>query len=708
MTVVRVQVLPKYADFETLLDYQLPSGLEVRPGYLLSVPLGNRRVEALAVELMAESPFPNLKPVAAVLDDSCPLSKAQVELAYWLSARAASPLAGVLQVMLPPKGAGELETRWHLAQGFEDGSNLTEKQGKVAEYMQGRRAMLQSEIATALNISTAPIKALIKKEILKPIQEIPAFLEWEEDGVAELTADQVRVVEEARGHCLLHGVTGSGKTEVYIRLARRTLAAGKQVLVLVPEIALTAQLLARFRMAFGTDVAILHSGLRNSVRREYWRRIADGPARIVIGTRSAVFAPLRKLGLVVMDEEHEPSYKQEETPRYHARDVAVYLARQFGADLVLGSATPSLESWQAVARGHLKLLDLPRRIFDVRPVSYSLVDMRKELGLGNRSIFSLELKTALGEVLARGEQAILFLNRRGLAPTVLCRRCGFRFGCGGCSTTLTLHRDKTLRCHHCGFKRELPVVCPQCRGHFLRELGLGTQRLEQELLKGFPGCKVLRLDRDTAASAQNREQALVSFHRREADILVGTQMVAKGLDFPHVTLVGVMLADLSLAVADFRAAERTFQLVTQAAGRTGRGGRLGRVVIQSYNPEHYSLQYALKGDYQGFARRELALRQVGKMPPFASLSRVVVSSIVAPPEKELQRVVADLTELKEFDIISWGPAPMERHKGRYRLHVLISHNGSHQVREKLNVLRQEWTKLGDVRVTLDNDPYNFM
>lgn len=708
MTVVRVQVLPQFADFETLLDYSLPPGLEVRPGYLLSVPLGNRRVEALAVELAAESSYPNLKPLAAVLDDSCPLSKEQVELARWLCARAASPLAGVLQAMLPPKGAGDLETRWVLAEEIGEGRKLSEKQAMVAEYMQGRGALLQAEIAAALNITTAPIRALIKKDILKPIQELPALLEWEQEEVAELSPDQVRVVEEARGNCLLHGVTGSGKTEVYIRLARRTLAAGKQVLVLVPEIALTAQLLARFRMAFGTDVAILHSGLRGSVRREYWRRIAQGSAKIVVGTRSAVFAPLGNLGLVIMDEEHEPSYKQEETPRYHARDVAVYMARRSGADLVLGSATPSLESWQAVARGHLKLLELPRRIFEVRPVSFSLVDMRKELGLGNRSIFSMELSTALREVLDRGEQAILFLNRRGLAPTVLCRRCGFRFGCGGCSTTLTLHRDKSLRCHHCGFKRELPALCPQCRGDYLKELGLGTQRLEQELLQGFPGCKVLRLDRDTAASAQNREQALISFHRREADILVGTQMVAKGLDFPHVTLVGIVLADLSLAVADFRAAERTFQLVTQAAGRTGRGGRRGRVVIQSYNPEHYSLQYALKGDFHGFARRELALRQAGKMPPFASLSRVVVSSIVAPPERELQRVVADLTELKEFGIISWGPAPMERHKGRYRLQVLISHNGSHQVREQLNALRQEWTKLGDVRVTLDNDPYNFM
>lgn len=713
MLYARVATSAKKADVDMLLDYQL-SPLSGAPGNRVLVPLGNRKVEGIIVQVVSHTDVEKIKSVEKILDDTR-LEPPMMDLAHWLTERAGCSLAAVLFAMLPPR-------RKPLPMGLKLAAppgELPAKQLAVARLMSDGVARTKAEISRELGISSSPVDALAAKDILvkAPLATSVDFPGWELDVVEYLTARQDQVLTDilqatdnlARpGNFLLHGVAGSGKTEVYIRLTQQALASQGQVLMLVPEIALTAQLVARFRAAFGEKVAVLHSGLEDRVRADFWRGIAKGDFPVVVGTRSAVFAPLTRLRLVVLDEEHEPAYKQEETPRYHARDVALYRAKKEQATLLMGSATPSLESMYQAKKGNFQLLKLPERIFR-RHLETSLVDMREELQAGNRSVVSRELRDSLDQTLARGEQAILFLNRRGLAPTVLCRNCGFRYTCSQCSTGLTLHSSNLLRCHYCDRSIVLSKTCPQCGSSYLKKLGQGTQKLEEVLSEFYPGHSVLRLDSDSAASALARERLLQRFYRCEANILVGTQMIAKGLDFPNVTLVGVILADLSLAMADFRSAERTFQLVTQAAGRAGRAEKQGRVIIQTYQPEHYSLRFALEEDYEGFYAYETKLRQRAGLPPYSKLARIVISS---PRQQNLQRqkdhIIEELTSLSDWEIIYSGSPPFEMLKGSYRWHILLRQPQCRQDFSRLNEIRQQVKKVAEVRVMFDYNPVNLM
>ncbi len=545
------------------------------------------------------------------------------------------------------------------------------------------------------------------------------------DVPPELSPLQARVVGPitdaiaARAHAvfLLHGVTGSGKTELYLRAIARALRKGRQALVLVPEIALTAQLVRRFAARFGEQVVVLHSGLSLGERYDTWRRLRRAEARVVVGSRSAVFAPLPELGLIVVDEEHEPSYKHEEGVRYHARDVALELAALTDSVVVLGSATPSIESYQRARDGAYVLLELPERVarkaggfvaqaIPLPPVQ--IVDMRVELQQGNRSIFSRALQRALADVLEERQQALLFLNRRGTAAFVMCRDCGYVVGCPRCSGPLTVHHvgDETqptqsspsagfdlLRCHTCGHRELAPSICPQCWSARIRHFGVGTQRVVADVQALLPEARVLRWDRDVTGRKGAHDRLLQMFLNHEADVVVGTQMIAKGLDLPLVTLVGVISADTGLHMPDFRAGERAFQLMAQVAGRAGRRDLGGEVIIQSYTPEHYALRAAAEHDYRSFFREEIAFRREAHYPPFTQLVRFVASgtnaaSVQANAEALAERIHAAIERLSLPDTAVIGPAPafMERVRGRFRWHVLVRAPNVHPLLDELGTL----------------------
>ncbi len=481
---------------------------------------------------------------------------------------------------------------------------------------------------------------------------------------------------------LLHGVTGSGKTEVYMRAMAEAVALGRRGIVLVPEIALTPQTIGRFASRFPGRVAVMHSELSPGERFDEWQRIREGAFDVVIGPRSALFAPQPDLGLIVIDEEHEWTYKDEEhVPRYHAREVAIKLAELTGAVLILGSATPDLESYHRAETGRYQLLKLPQRI-TVRGESplpeVELVDMREELKSGNRSIFSQSLRQAISETLAAGEQAIIFLNRRGTSTFVQCRNCGFVMRCHSCDLPLTYHaREEKLVCHQCGYRRTTPALCPQCWSRRIRYLGLGTERVEEEVNRVFPKARTLRWDRDVTRGKNSHERILNAFLAHEADILIGTQMVAKGLDLPLVTLVGIILADTTLHLPDIRAGERTFQLLSQVAGRAGRGASPGRVVVQTYDPEHYAIAAGAKHDYASFYQQEIGLRRQHNQPPFIRLVSLVhmhtnLESCRRGAEKMFQRLT-EKKSLEGLDVELLGPSPMffGRIRGRYRWQIVL-------------------------------------
>ena len=504
-------------------------------------------------------------------------------------------------------------------------------------------------------------------------------------NVAQQAAfDALRPAIEARRFeaFLLHGVTGSGKTEVYLNAIDATLATGRSAILMVPEIALTPAMAGQFFSRFGDRVAILHSAFSDAERADQWRRIRAGQARVVVGTRSGVFAPVQNLGLIVVDEEHDQSYKQEETPRYHGRDVAVVRARAAGACIVLGSATPSLESRYNAERGKYTLLEITARVEDRPMPKVEIVDMRQEfLETRQQNIFSRALVSATEERLQSGEQTMLLLNRRGFASFVTCRACGMRVECENCSLTLTFHkRDRRLLCHMCNFARRVPATCPACQSEHIYFVGTGSEKVEEELHRAFPNARIARLDRDTAQGKRQFETILERFRERAADILVGTQMIAKGHDIPNVTFVGVVSADIGLGTPDFRAAERTFQLLTQVAGRAGRGHLPGTVLLQTLNPDHYAVRLAAAQDYASFYAKELQFRRYLSYPPFSAVANILVR---AAKQEDALRMSTELghflTPAPEKTRIA-GPAeaPVVRIKAEYRYQFLVK-SGSRTV-----------------------------
>jgi primosomal protein N' (replication factor Y) (superfamily II helicase) len=535
----------------------------------------------------------------------------------------------------------------------------------------------------------------------------------------ELMGEQKAALEEikrrldARKHhvALLYGVTGSGKTEVYLRAIAECRRRNRTALVLVPEIALTAQVVDSFRSRIGDKVAVLHSGLSAGERRDEWQRIGRGEADVVVGARSAIFAPLDGVGLVVVDEEHEGSYKQDSpAPRYHARDVAIARARATEALVLLGSATPAVETFHRAQTGVYGFLPLRERALSRPLPKVEVVDLREGFKKGQPRLFAPILTDAIGERLSKGEQTILFLNRRGFAMFLICRDCGYTTRCPSCDVSLTFHQRAALCvCHHCGYELPAPAQCPSCEGNRLKPFGVGTEKIEEEVRKAFPGARVIRMDRDTTTHKNAHLTMLRQFRAGEADILIGTQMVAKGLDFANVTLVGVISADTALNMPDFRASERAFQLLTQVAGRAGRGRKPGEVIVQSFNPEHESIAAAAHHDYEAFFTREIEYRRELGYPPFSHLANVVCQDEDArAPERRLRKLAERLEDVEGIRLLGPAQCPLGRLKNRWRWHILLKAESSEALRSALRRAFSLLTSTDRFGITVDIDPLSLL
>lgn len=581
--------------------------------------------------------------------------------------------------------------------------NLAELEGKVLRASEAARSLARRGVVT---LRTEPVR-MLSGPVRAPHQLNPH---------QQAAFEQIHAAVEARQFkaFLLQGVTGSGKTEVYLKAIESVLATGRNALLLVPEIALTPAVAGQFFDRFGDGVAILHSAFNDAERADQWRRIRTGVARVVVGTRSGIFAPVQNLGLIIVDEEHDASYKQQETPRYHGRDVAVVRAQAEGAVVVLGSATPSLESRFNVERGKYVLVELPERIENRPMPEVHLIDMRMEfLETRKQATFSRPLVDAIQSRLESGEQAMLLLNRRGFSSFVACRACGERVQCVNCAVTLTFHRrDRRMLCHYCNYAEKVPAKCPKCDSEYLQFIGTGSERVEEELHRDFPQARVARLDRDTVTGKRQFETILHEFREGNYDLLVGTQMIAKGHDIPNVTLVGIVNADIGLGLPDFRAAERTFQLLTQAAGRAGRGQIPGIVLLQTLNPDHYAVRLASQQNYAGFYEKEIQFRRAMRYPPFAAMANLLVRS---PKQEDALRMSAEISRLltpapENVKVLGPAEAPVPRLKNEFRYQLLIKAASRKGLNELLNQIRNFGAdrKFPATALVIDVDPISLL
>jgi len=693
-------------------SYLIPEGMNVCPGMRVLVPLGRRQVDGFVVDIIpseqADVPPEKLKPIIKYLDEYPALLPPLMELAQEIALECHCPLSETLRLMLPAAmRTGRIQLKRmpcaKLAEGVDalkeaESQRRSPKRATLLRLLSDGEAKTVADLSQLVNAPRDALKALEKAGLVR-LFEREIFRapdgadEIQPTSAPPLTGDQLDALDTmlpslkaGKGAFLLHGVTGSGKTEVYLAMVRETLAMGKSAIILVPEIALTPQMVRWFRSRFGPETAVLHSRLTDGQRYDEWRRIRLGHARVVVGARSAIFAPLENLGLIVIDEEHEQTYLSDKHPRYDARRIALSRAKREGAAVILSSATPSILSFAMARRGDYTLVEMPHRVQNRPLPEVTIVDMRKELEGGNRSIFSRLLIQKLTECLENGQQAMLFLNRRGYNTFVSCRSCGYVVKCEQCDISMTLHREngddgpQELRCHMCGNVAEPPDVCPECGSKYIRYFGSGTQRVEEEMHKLFPHVKTVRMDIDTTRERDAHAKLLGQFGSGEAQVLIGTQMIAKGLDFPKVTLVGVVAADMTLNLPDYRAPERTFQLITQVAGRAGRAQQPGEVIVQTYKPEDACINAAAAQDYRAFFEMEFARRRAGLYPPFTLLARLLVES---PREMDAQMTCEQLyntlqtyllshpQQKKRTLMIRSDAAPVKRIRGQFRYHVLL-------------------------------------
>lgn len=705
--------------------YRVPPALSerLRLGVTVLVPFGPRpKVSGYVVAYPSVAPQGACRDLIAVLDQGV-LPPALQELLQWVADYYVCSVAQVYQMALPRGStSGAVKEKTQLFATLSGGlaADLSSRQSQVLEVLSshGGQMTLKDLVRTA---KTSPdlLRALETKGAIaiasmrvwrRPDAPLPDPADCPEPTAEQTMAIQAITQGPPGDVFLLHGVTGSGKTEVYLRTIADTLAKGQQALVLVPEIALTPQTVARFSSRFGNRVAVLHSALGEGERYDEWERLRTGEARVGIGARSAIFAPVSNLGLIILDEEHEGSYKQDTAPRYHARHVALKRGELEGARILLGSATPSVESFQRARSGDYHLLTLSTRIHDRPLPPVEVVDMRAELEAGHRSIFSRAMKEAMCVNLEHGEQTILLINRRGYATFVLCRSCGEAVRCPSCSVSLTYHRtQETLRCHYCDHREPMPKRCPSCQSPYIKHFGAGSQQVAEAAAQLLPEARILRLDRDATSRKDDHRRILESFAKGEADILVGTQMVAKGLDLPRVTLVGIMAADSALNLPDFRSAERTFQLLTQVAGRAGRGKLPGRVVLQTYAPEHSSIQLAQHHDYAGFFENEIMDREALNYPPFVQLINLMVSA----PEFEPAWAVAyalstALTGHAGLTVLGPAEAAIAQIRGRYRVQLLLKTTELAESRQQLRDAVRAIDRPSNVRLAIDVDPVSLL
>ncbi len=709
-----------HSEVDKIFEYRAVDG--VKEGCRVKVPFGHKVIDGYVMRLKEGSDFDpaRLKPIAAVVDEA--LTPECLQLAEQLSARYRCPKAIVLRLFLPAemrRGAvHEKFTRIVEVQSASaDIPARAKAQAAAYAYVTEKGACGYTELCD--KFGRAAVNALLEKGIFSERRErafrnpygdaaasfVPRTLTPAQQEAAEAIAASQKTVQ------LLHGVTGSGKTEIYLTLIAKALEEGKTAIFLVPEISLTPQMLSQLRARFGRQAAILHSGLSAGEKFDEWWRLRTGEAKIAIGARSAVFAPVENVGVIVIDEEHDGSYSSEQNPRYNTAEVALARARHNGCKLILGSATPSVETYLKAVRGEYELLELPGRI-NRRPMPHiEMADMRREVRRGNNSAFSAALREELEKCLQSGNQAIIFLNRRGYAQSVVCRECGAVVKCAQCDVPLTYHSEEgCLKCHYCGTSYHMLSACPECGGVHLNYRGTGTQKVVGELQKLFPSARILRMDIDTTGGKEGHYKILKKFAAREADILVGTQMVAKGHDFPAVTLVGILDADMSLHFSDYRSGERTFQLVTQVAGRCGRAEDTGTVILQTYDPENYILRFAADYDYKGFFRHEIDLRKSTAFPPFAKIVRVM---IVGEDEKKALEVLKEVYfSLKEvfdaardqFLFFNKMKSPVKKIQNKHRYQVLMRLTGDALLPQIYERALSKTTR--DVNVYVEENPGN--
>lgn len=723
-----------------VFDYQIPDFLNVKVGSRVCVPFGNKKeLEEGIVVKIKEKTEVKTKEIASLQKEQ--IDDDYIELSKWMAHRYFCNVADCLRLMLPPGRTSKkienrvkaktvdcvslLKSKEEIQKDIDTKKVKGQKQIAVLEFMLNNDDVGMADIELFTDATSATINALVKKGYLTktPVEvERNPFANKKIERTTDLkfTDEQQNAYNSIgeSGEYLLYGVTGSGKTEIYLRLIERTLNKGKSCIMLVPEISLTPQTINRFVARFGSDnIAVLHSKLSAGERYDQWNKINEGRAKIIIGARSAIFAPTKNIGLIVIDEEHDESYKSENTPKYDAIEVAKYLSDKKGIPLILGSATPSMKTFFEAKQGNIKLLTLKKRANQSTLPDVEVVDLRDELANGNKSMISRKLKEELEENLKNKKQTILFLNRRGFSTFLMCRDCGYTVKCKRCNITLTYHKpENILKCHYCGYEEKVPKTCPECHSENIKYFGGGTQKLEKEVNELFPEASTIRLDVDTVTKKNSHEEILSKFKNENIDILIGTQMVVKGHHFPNVTLVGVITADTNINLGDFRANEKTFQTLTQVAGRAGREKEKGRVIIQTYNPENYSIDYAKSQDFDLFYDTEIAIRKQLKYPPFCD---IIVVSMSSKEQAELYKVAKELhAYLKDriinekFGVLLYSPVPcpIDKIKDRYRMRIIIKCKYDDRINDLMNRTLAKFEKMRTktARTSIELNPNNML
>ncbi len=723
-----------------IFDYEIPENLNVEIGTRVFVPFGNKKVpeEGIVVGIKEKSEY-KIKKILNVQKEKIDIEK--IELAKWMAKRYICNLSDCLKLMLTPgTTAKNTETRVkertinliilakdidEIQDDIDSGKIKSEKQKNVLEFLINNENATMQDIEIFTDCSRSIVNTLIKNGYLEykeqQVERNP-FIHKVENKTKNLILTEEQQIAlnsiKEKGEYLLYGVTGSGKTEIYLQLIEKKLKENKSSIMLVPEISLTPQTVDRFIARFGEDkIAVLHSKLSIGERFDQWNKIKDGRAKIIIGARSAIFAPAQDLGLIIIDEEHDESYKSEMSPRYDAKEIAEYIARKQKIPLILGSATPDLKSYYKAQNGEIELLKLTQRANNSSLPAVEIVDLRQELASGNKSMLSEKLQEEIKKNLLVNKQTILFLNRRGFSTFIMCRDCGYTVKCKRCDITMTYHKNENkLKCHYCGYEEDVVKECPECHSKNIKYFGAGTQRLEDEVHNIFPDATTIRMDVDTVSKKNSHEEILNKFKNENINILIGTQMVVKGHHFPNVTLVGVVAADSSLNLGDFRANEKTFQTLTQVAGRAGRGDCEGRVIIQTYNPDNYAIEYSKLQDYDLFYNTEIELRKQLKYPPFCD---IILIDMSAKNLAELKKVAKDLhTYLKnrvineKFGLLLYSPvpSPVDKIKDRYRWRMIIKCKYDDRVNALLTDALNQFIdmKTKTARVNIELNPNNMI
>lgn len=712
--------------------YKIPLEFQekVQVGQIVKVPfgMGNKTSEGFVLAIKQEDEVDinfRVKKISAIITNEPVIDLNDIELINFLREKYLCKYIDAFRLLIPVgimKGA-KSKSKKVIVFKNDDLSCMQKPEGyiDIIKFLRENSGKYtKSELININSISQYKLNKLIEKGLLA-VEEETVFRynnrAYNVDYEKKLTLEQKYVLDTYNSSqnnlFLLKGVTGSGKTEVYMRMVEEVLEKNQSAIVLVPEISLTPQMIERFKGRFGKNVALFHSKLSDGERFDEWFRVKEGKAKLVVGARSAIFLPVKNLGLIIIDEEHENTYKSDQNPKYQTKEVAEFLSEQKGCRVVLGSATPTIESYYRALIGELDLLELNSRVDGKAMPPMEVIDMRNELRSGNISLFSRELFKEIQEKLSKGEQIILFLNRRGFSTFVSCRSCGYVFKCEECDISMTYHRSGLLVCHYCGKTKRAPQKCPKCDSKYVKFFGAGTQRVEEEVKKYFKDARVLRMDVDTTRSKDSYENIYNTFKEGKADILIGTQMISKGLDFKNVTLVGILAADMSINIPDYRAAERTFQIITQVAGRAGRGQKQGKVVIQTYTPEHYSLEYAVNYDYEGFYEKEFTVRALMKYPPFGKI--LLINGISKKEDllknfmHKISNVIKPLVE-KEVDVDILGPIPclVSKVKENYRWQIVVKGEFNSEFAKKIKELLYDENKnvYNDIRISMDINPNN--